>query len=347
MRGCPAALAFLSFLVWSTARGATVQLDAAGQPLPCQQLEGGDAATLACLQQQPPETAVHIRTLLEACMLRGQWKSSAHLVALSKKKALDVANTVSSVSTQIRRELQTLSDSISSPVTEGIAPAYECVAFLPLPPALLASCPPPPLFSPSLSSPSHAQPALCAFPLFHAPARRWAQSVEQVYLQVKWAHKLDAPATLGCEPSAPIFTERLVTFGAECKEKRKAFALQLPLWGGLDIASCSWGNASVGRAFVTLQKGAAGPWPRLLSGASRPANQHIWWSMKESHADDLEKWVSPTPKPPGGGAPPPPPPPPPPPAPSAASEAASGSGGAAAAAPEEEQAKLPPLRSLS
>lgn len=121
--------------------------------------------------------------------------------------------------------------------------------------------------------------------------------MEQIFLQVKWAHKLDAPATLGCEPGAPVFSERLVSFGAECREKRKAFALQLPLFSDLDVAGCSWGNASVGRAFLTLQKRDQGPWPRLLSSASRPANQHIWWAMKENHIDSLESWKSPTPTP--------------------------------------------------
>jgi hypothetical protein len=166
--------------------------------------------------------------------------------------------------------------------------------------------------------------------------------VDQVFLQVKWAHKLDAPATLGCEPSAPVFAERLVTFTAECREKRKAFALQLPLFAGIDAAACSWGNASVGRAFVTLQKAGAGPWQRLLSSASRPANQHIWWAMKENHVDELEAWRSPTPTPaapaPAAAATPSPSPTPSPTPPPAS--------GAGAEAPPQEQAQLPPLRSL-
>ena len=168
--------------------------------------------------------------------------------------------------------------------------------------------------------------------------------MDQVFLQVKWAHKLDAPATLGCEPRAPVFAERLVTFSAECREKRKAFALQLPLFAGIDAAACSWGNASVGRAFVTLQKAGAGPWQRLLSSASRPANQHIWWAMKENHVDELEAWRSPTPTPaapaPAAAAatPSPSPSPSPTPAPPAT--------GAGAEAAPQEQAQLPPLRSL-
>jgi hypothetical protein len=121
--------------------------------------------------------------------------------------------------------------------------------------------------------------------------------VDMVFLQVKWAHKLDAPATLGCEPSAPEFSERHVSFYAECREKRKAFALQLPLFGEVNTSACTWGNASVGRAFVTLQKSMAGPWQRLLNSTNRPSNQHIWWAMKENHADDLDKWRPPTPTP--------------------------------------------------
>ena len=167
-------LAFLSFLFWST-RGATVQLDAAGLPVEarCLQLDT-DAATLACLQQQPPETATHIRALLEACMQRGQWKASAHLVALSKKKALDVANTVSTVSSHIRRELQTLSDSISSPVTEGIAPAYECVPCCRTQPTYQAGLLAQVLPRRGASHTTHYYSPALPHPLL--PRTRWAQS---------------------------------------------------------------------------------------------------------------------------------------------------------------------------
>ena len=110
------------------------------------------------------------------------------------------------------------------------------------------------------------------------PAYEWAQSVDQVFLQVKWAHKLDAPATLGCKPEPPAFGADSVAFRAECQ--RKAFALQLQLWGNVSVEQCTWASASVGRASVTLRKAADGPWPRLLKGSARPPGQHIWWDMK-------------------------------------------------------------------
>ena len=113
-----------------------------------------------------------------------------------------------------------------------------------------------------------------------APAYEWAQSVDQVFLQVKWAHKLDAPATLGCKPEPPAFGADSVAFRADCQ--RKAFALQLQLWGNVSVEQCTWASASVGRASVTLRKAADGPWPRLLKGSVRPQGQHIWWDMKVS-----------------------------------------------------------------
>ena len=321
MRGA-ALLALLLLSRAGSGRGAAVSVDAAGgaqaAAAPGCAARASDADSLACLLAAPAaldEAAV--RATLEACMLRGHWKCAAHLVRTSKAARFDVSDTVSSVSGAVRRELQALTDSLGAKQANDIAPAYECVAarqpaarFCS---ALADSIPP---FSP-----------LCS-------ARRWAQGVEHVYLQVKWAHKLDAPATLGCEPSSPIFSERHVSFHAECREKRKAFALQLPLFGNISADACTWGNASVGRAFVTLRKAADGPWQRLLASTSRPANQHIWWSMRESHADALDAWRSATPTP---AATPPPPP---------AASAAAPTPAAAAEPPEPTQAPLPPLKSL-
>jgi len=114
------------------------------------------------------------------------------------------------------------------------------------------------------------------------PAYEWAQSVEQVFLQVKWAHKLDAPATLGCVPSQPTFSPTSVSFKAECKDKGKTFLLQLPLFGPIVANNCTWANASVGRAIITLQKLQDGPWPRLLVDAKKPANQGTWCVLHSS-----------------------------------------------------------------
>jgi len=116
----------LAFLCLFSGRGATVQVSGDGQTA-AQCLLETDAASLSCLDAQPPADAALIRATLEGCMQRGFWKCCAALASLSKARGIDVSNTVSIVSGNIRRELQTLSDSIGALKTEGIAPAYECV----------------------------------------------------------------------------------------------------------------------------------------------------------------------------------------------------------------------------
>ena len=123
------------------------------------------------------------------------------------------------------------------------------------------------------------------------PAYEWAQSPSSIFLNVKFAHKLDTPATLGCEVAeAPSFTNRSVRVFAECKEKRKAFLLSLALLREIEPAGSSFSMASVGRASITLRKAANGTWPRLLAGKVKPGNQHKWWSMQEKHDEEVKAW---------------------------------------------------------
>jgi len=174
-----------------------------------------------------------------------------------------------------------------------------------------------------------------------APAYEWAQSVEHIFLQVKWAHKLDAPATLGCKPDEPAFEPAALSFRATCAEKRKAFSLTLALFGNVTVEQCSWANASVGRASVTLRKREDGPWARLLAGKARPQNQNIWWDMKAAHEDRLDSWRSATP------TPQPTPPPSASPESAPAPPQAEKPEAAAAADAAAESAPLPPLESLN
>ena len=108
------------------------------------------------------------------------------------------------------------------------------------------------------------------------PAFEWAQSPDSVFLNVKFAHKLDTPATLGCEADPPVFAEGGVTLRAECKDKRKTFLLSILTYKPLAVENCSWSMSSVGRASLTLRKSVNGTWPRLLANDSRkPPNMHV------------------------------------------------------------------------
>lgn len=111
-----------------------------------------------------------------------------------------------------------------------------------------------------------------------APAFEWAQSPDTLFLNVKFSHKLDTPATLGCETDTVVFMARSVSYRAECKDKKKAFLLNLSLLRDIDADNSTVTMASVGRVMVTLRKAenSTGVWPRLTAGAKKLPNSHVW-----------------------------------------------------------------------
>lgn len=122
------------------------------------------------------------------------------------------------------------------------------------------------------------------------PAFEWAQSPDSVLLNLKFAHKIDTPATLGCEvfPNAVEITPFSLRLRAECKEKHKAFDLMLGLHSEIDPVASTWAPSAVGRALVTLRKVVNATWPRLLKEDKKPAQMHVWWAMRERYEAENE-----------------------------------------------------------
>lgn len=100
------------------------------------------------------------------------------------------------------------------------------------------------------------------------PAYQWAQSASEIFLNVKFSHKLDAPATLNVEmKNVSVTAEKLYL---EAVTSRKTFILDLELWGLVDSSDAAWSMASVGRMTVTLKKeGGDKKWPRLLAASKK------------------------------------------------------------------------------
>lgn len=124
------------------------------------------------------------------------------------------------------------------------------------------------------------------------PAFEWAQSPDSLFLNVKFAHKLDTPATLGCAlgDSDVKIEERSLSLRAACAAQKKVFSLGLSLLRDISPSESSWSMLSVGRVQITLRKAGNGTWPRLLRSSKKPAHMHVWWAMKEKHEGALEAW---------------------------------------------------------
>jgi hypothetical protein len=124
------------------------------------------------------------------------------------------------------------------------------------------------------------------------PAFLWAQSGDSIFLNVKFAHKIDAPATLDVNVDSVKLDNTSVSLRAS--KERKAFELDLsPLRHAIDPDASSWTLGSVGRAMFTLKKAAAKPkkWPGLLAkNAKKPAGQMgVWWDRQEEFTKELDK----------------------------------------------------------
>eukprot|EP01036_Dinobryon_divergens_P041168 gene41168-54539_t len=77
------------------------------------------------------------------------------------------------------------------------------------------------------------------------PAFQWAQSPNEIFINVKFAHKLDAPATLNVEANnVSIDGSRLFLHASD---GRKNFVLDMDLLRDIKSDESSWSMASVGR----------------------------------------------------------------------------------------------------
>lgn len=119
-----------------------------------------------------------------------------------------------------------------------------------------------------------------------APAYQWAQSADDLFVSVKFAHKIDAPATLVSKLDLVEFKNSSVALRAS--KNSKQFALDLVLLRAIEPDNCTWSSASVGRATLTLRKAKLQDWwPRLLLTRAKPPNQHVWWDKQDMFTEEL------------------------------------------------------------
>lgn len=75
------------------------------------------------------------------------------------------------------------------------------------------------------------------------PAFRWAQSPDTVFIEQKFSHKWDTPATLGCKRDKLSIAGHELSFHATCSKHRKRFTLDLDLFRPIDGKVRCWRGA--------------------------------------------------------------------------------------------------------
>ena len=128
-----------------------------------------------------------------------------------------------------------------------------------------------------------------------SPAFQWAQSMDHIFLQIKYSHRHDSP---GCPEVKNLnidITKQLFVFTAYCIQADIPikFELKLEPFAGFNPEQSKHNPGSMGRYHVTLGKIETGMyWDRLLKdGISYPSNARLWLEMHSKYEDDLQSYI--------------------------------------------------------
>ena len=125
------------------------------------------------------------------------------------------------------------------------------------------------------------------------PAFEWCQSVDSIFLNVKFAHKLDAPATLNVEASKVAIEEKSLSL--EASNGAKHFSLNIPFNQEIIPEESTYDYASVGRMTFTLKKKISpSRWPKLVEKNFNVQQKlgksvlHYWHALAEKYSKELD-----------------------------------------------------------
>lgn len=122
------------------------------------------------------------------------------------------------------------------------------------------------------------------------PALQWAQSPDSIYINVKFAHKIDAPACIDVvDAKHELHSNRIVVTAACSKTQAgKHYKLDLLLFSEIAPEQSNWTLTSVGRGSFQLKKLVPQvKWDRLLASRDKPKNVHLWWAMQDKFEDAM------------------------------------------------------------
>eukprot|EP00347_Sterkiella_histriomuscorum_P021293 403334511 len=123
-----------------------------------------------------------------------------------------------------------------------------------------------------------------------APAFQWAQSLDYIYLSIKFATRFDTPGCLDTFDENITISPRNFNLTIFCKHDKNTmkYELDLDLFDDIDVEESKYELGSVGRMSVTLaKKGRPNRWRRLLQQTEKMPNMQIWWDLHQKHEETL------------------------------------------------------------
>ena len=126
-----------------------------------------------------------------------------------------------------------------------------------------------------------------------SPAFKWAQSLDDIFLEIKFAHRHDSPGCLEIKDMNVDIKNDSVKFEGYCVlgDVPIKIDFRIDTFKSLNVSECSHGASSVGRYQITLKKGEKSFWKKLLKDDFPvPPNMRVWFEMKEKYQEELKEF---------------------------------------------------------
>lgn len=125
------------------------------------------------------------------------------------------------------------------------------------------------------------------------PCFEWAQSMDRIFINIKFSHKWDAPGCMDVKDSEVLVHENLVMINTVCVigDNPVKYVLNLDLYDYIDENDIMSNTSTTGRFQLSLKKKTSGYWKILRRKYSDfPKNSRIWIEMRDKFIDQLPKF---------------------------------------------------------
>lgn len=126
------------------------------------------------------------------------------------------------------------------------------------------------------------------------PAFQWAQSMDDVFLEIKFSHRHDTPGCLEMKEMNVDIKNNTVSFVGYCVLGDVPIKIDffIKTWQKINIERSSHRFGSAGRYQINLKKNETGMyWDKLLSeDTPNPPNMRVWFEMKEKFEEQIKKY---------------------------------------------------------
>lgn len=123
-----------------------------------------------------------------------------------------------------------------------------------------------------------------------SPAFQWAQNMNQIFIEVKFAHRIDSPGCLEIEKLSHEINKNFFHLEGYCVlgDFPIKFELNLNLYDEIISEGSTMNSGSVGRYQLYLKKREAKYWERLLFDKNQViSNMKVWFEMKNKYDSEI------------------------------------------------------------